>query len=66
MPFDQSMLDPLVDSSVLPAMIEPAKTALVVIDVQEDFVSPTGAAGQWGIDLTILDAPLDNVDTPRR
>jgi nicotinamidase-related amidase len=63
MPFDQSMLDPLVDSSVLPAMIEPAKTALVVIDVQEDFVSPTGAAGQWGIDLTILDAPLDNVDT---
>jgi nicotinamidase-related amidase len=36
---------------------------LVVIDVQEDFVSPTGAAGHWGIDLSILDTPLDNVDT---
>jgi nicotinamidase-related amidase len=63
MPFDQSILDPLVDTSLLPPMIDPARTALVVIDVQEDFVSPTGAAGHWGIDLSILDTPLDNVDT---
>jgi biuret amidohydrolase len=63
MPFDQSILDPLVDASLLPPMIDPGRTALVVIDVQEDFVSPTGAAGHWGIDLTILDTPLDNVDT---
>jgi nicotinamidase-related amidase len=62
MPFDTSILDPLVDASLLPPMIEPARTALVVIDVQEDFVSPKGAAGHWGIDLSILDAPLDNVD----
>ena len=63
MPLDQSILDPLVDASLLPSMIDPARTALVVIDVQEDFVSPTGAAGHWGIDLSILDTPLDNVDT---
>ena len=63
MPFDQSILDPLVDASLLPSMIDPARTALVGIDVQEDFVSPTGAAGHWGIDLSILDTPLDNVDT---
>ena len=62
MPFDASMLDPLVDAALLPSMIDPARTALVVIDIQEDFVSPTGAAGQWGIDLSILDAPLDNCD----
>ncbi len=63
MPFDPSMLDPLVEPALLPPMIDPARTALVVIDVQEDFVSPAGAAGQWGIDLSILDAPLDNVET---
>ena len=62
MPLDQSSLDPLVDASQLPSMIPPAQTALVIIDVQEDFVSPTGAAGHWGIDLSILDAPLDKVD----
>jgi len=63
MPFDASMLDPLVDAALLPPMIDPSRTALVVIDIQEDFVSPTGAAGQWGIDLSILDAPLDNCET---
>jgi nicotinamidase-related amidase len=62
MPFDSSTLDPLVEAALLPPMIDPARTALVVIDIQEDFVSPTGAAGHWGIDLSILDAPLDNCD----
>lgn len=62
MPFDPLMLDPLVDAAMLPPMIDPSRTALVVIDIQEDFVSPTGAAGQWGIDLGILDAPLDKCD----
>jgi nicotinamidase-related amidase len=56
------LLEPLIDAAKLPPLIEPAKTALVIIDIQEDFVSPTGAAGQWGIDLSILDKPLDNVD----
>ncbi len=63
MPFDPAMLDPIVDPALLPPMIDPARTALVIIDVQEDFVSPTGAAGQWGIDLGILDTPLDKIDT---
>ena len=62
MPLDQSSLDPLVDPSLLPPMIAPSRTALVVIDVQEDFVSPAGAAGHWGIDLGILEPPLRNIE----
>jgi biuret amidohydrolase len=57
-----TLLDPLVDPAALPPMIAPAKTALVIIDVQKDFVSPTGASAHWGIDLSILDKPLDNLD----
>jgi len=63
MPFDATSLDPLVDPAQLPAMIVPAKTALVIIDVQEDFVSPTGAAGHWGIDMGMFDAPLARIET---
>lgn len=63
MPFDQSSLDPLVDASLLPPMIAPARTALVIIDVQEDFVSPAGAAGHWGIDLSIFEPPLAKIDS---
>ncbi len=62
MPFDQASLDPLVDASALPPMIAPSRTALVIIDVQEDFVSPAGAAGRWGIDLGILGAPLARIE----
>ena len=62
MPAELTLLDPIVDPAALPPMIEPAKTALVIIDVQVDFVSPDGASGKWGIDLSILDKPLDNVD----
>jgi nicotinamidase-related amidase len=62
MPFDRASLEPLVDPAQLPAMIAPTKTALVIIDVQEDFVSPTGAAGHWGIDMSIFDAPLAKIE----
>lgn len=62
MPAERGALDPPVDPAELPAMIPPSRTALVVIDVQEDFVSPNGAAGHWGIDLGILEPALKNVD----
>ena len=45
-----------------PSMIEPARTALVVVDVQVDFVSPAGAAGQWISDFAGLDAALRHVE----
>lgn len=55
-------LDAAVNPADLPAMIEPATTALFVIDVQEDFISPDGAAGQWGVDLAIFEQPLQRIE----
>jgi len=63
MPFDQASLEPLVDPAQLPAMIVPAKTALVIIDVQEDFISPTGAGASWGIDMSVFEPQLDKIET---
>jgi ureidoacrylate peracid hydrolase len=39
----------------LAQLVDPAKTALVVIDVQNDFCHPDGSAGQAGLDTS---APL--------
>jgi nicotinamidase-related amidase len=62
MPFDELSLDPIVDPAALPPMIAPDRTALVIIDVQEDFISPTGAAGNWGIDMGIFEPPLQKIE----
>ena len=56
-------LDPDVLPDALPAMIVPSRTALLIIDAQQDFISPTGAAGAWGIDLAIFEAPLRRIRT---
>lgn len=63
MPFDETNLEPKVDPAELPAMIVPEKTALVIIDVQEDFISPTGAGASWGIDMTAYEPQLDRIET---
>jgi nicotinamidase-related amidase len=55
-------IDPPVDPALLPPMIAPARTALVVVDVQVDFISPEGAAGQWGMDLSVFEPPLARVE----
>lgn len=55
-------LDPDVAPDALAAMIVPARTALLIIDAQQDFLSPSGAVGNWGIDLSVFDAPLRRVD----
>jgi len=55
-------LDPFVDPAALPAMIEPSRTALLIVDVQEDFVSPAGAPGRWGVDLSVFDAPIERIN----
>jgi nicotinamidase-related amidase len=47
----------------LAEMIDPARSALVVIDVQQDFASPTGAMARMGADLSGVEAVLDNVET---
>ena len=47
----------------LAQMIAPARSALVVVDVQEDFASPAGAMARMGADLSGIEAVLDNVET---
>lgn len=51
------LLDADVAPDALPAMIVPARTALLIIDAQQDFLPPSGASGEWGIDLSASDAP---------
>lgn len=56
-------LDPAVAPALLAPMIAPVHTALVIIDVQEDFISPSGAAATWGIDLAVFEPPLRRLET---
>lgn len=44
--------------TILPDWIAPGRTALLIIDMQADFVSPEGAAGRWGADLSTVPAAL--------
>ena len=62
MPSDRPALDPAVDPAQLPPMLAPSRTALVIIDVQEDFLSPEGPAGEWGIDFGLLEPPLQRIE----
>ena len=43
----------------LPEWIAPARTALVIIDMQVDFASPDGALGQAGLDMSIVAPALE-------
>ena len=38
--------------------IAPARTALLIVDMQVDFASPEGAVGRWGLDLATVPAAL--------
>lgn len=42
-------------------MIDPARSALLVIDVQEDFASPTGAMARMGADMSTAPETLDRI-----
>ena len=51
------------DALRLADAIAPSRTALLIVDVQVDFVSPTGVVGQAGVDLAALEAPLERIQT---
>jgi len=52
---------PLVAPGVLAGMIDPARSALLIIDVQADFASPTGAMARMGADLSGVPAALERI-----
>ena len=58
---DDFLIDANIDPVLLPPMIAPTRAALAIIDVQNDFCSPHGAAGHWGIDLSTFDVPIRNI-----
>lgn len=45
----------------LAAMLPPARTALVVVDVQADFAAPFGLLGNVGVDLSSVPPALANI-----
>ncbi|MDZ4053257.1 MAG: cysteine hydrolase [Phenylobacterium sp.] len=46
----------------LAAWIAPARTALVIIDMQVDFAAPEGRLGQWGVDLSTVPPALEKAE----
>lgn len=51
-----------VEAALLGPMLLPSRTALVIIDVQNDFVAPDGALARWGVDMAPLEAPLKRIE----
>ena len=43
-------------------MIEPSRTALIVVDVQVDFASAQGAIGRHGVDMTPAEQAIDKIE----
>lgn len=43
--------------------LDPKHTALIVIDIQNDFCSPEGALGKRGRDFTVINNALDKLDS---
>jgi len=56
-----ALRDPPVEADRLPPMIVPSRTALVIVDAQEDFIGPTGVHARLGFDMSAVEAPLANV-----
>jgi nicotinamidase-related amidase len=54
---------PIPTALELAEMIDPTRSALVVIDAQTDFACPSGAMARMGADLTGVDDALDNVES---
>ncbi|MGC6400279.1 cysteine hydrolase family protein [Sphingomonas sp. FW199] len=52
---------PHVEPEALAPMLDPATTALVVVDVQTDFASPHGLLGRVGVDLSSVPPALANI-----
>jgi biuret amidohydrolase len=63
MPREGMLPEPPVAAAALTAMIPPERTALVVIDVQVDFVSPEGAMGRAGVDLSAFGPAMMRIDS---
>jgi nicotinamidase-related amidase len=53
---------PHIEAAALRDMLPPARTALVVVDVQTDFAAPFGLLGRHGVDLSPVAVALDRIE----
>jgi len=53
---------PHVAPSELKEMLPPERTALVVVDVQQDFAAPSGLLGRVGVDLSAIEPAIDRIE----
>lgn len=53
---------PHVGADGLKAMLPPATTALVVVDIQMDFAAPEGLVGSFGVDLAPVETAIDRIE----
>lgn len=56
---------PHASETLLKSILEPSRTALLLVDVQVDFVSPDGVIGQAGVDLTSAHRAMDQMESLR-
>ncbi|MCW2365796.1 nicotinamidase-related amidase [Sphingobium sp. B7D2B] len=60
---DAALVDiPHVAASDLAGMIAPERTALVLVDIQNDWAAPEGLLGQHGVDLSAPHAAIDKAE----
>ncbi|AIT79465.1 cysteine hydrolase family protein [Novosphingobium pentaromativorans] len=53
---------PHVAARDLEEMLPPASTALVVVDIQNDFAAAEGLVGRFGVDLDPIEAVIDRIE----
>ena len=53
----------MANTSLQAEWINPLRTALCVIDMQNDFASPTGLLSQFGLNMDVVKPAIDNMQT---
>ncbi|WP_448661962.1 cysteine hydrolase family protein [Sphingomonas sp. CJ20] len=53
---------PHVDAAAVKEMLPPARTALVVVDIQTDFAAPHGLIARYGANMAPAEAAIDRIE----
>ena len=53
---------PHVAADALPSMVAPARTALLVVDIQNDFAGPEGVGARVGLDRATAERMIDRIE----
>lgn len=53
---------PHLDAGALTPLLDPARTALIVVDIQNDFAGPSGLLKRVGVDMALPSAAIDRIE----